>query len=98
MTTPIKVDEAKAALSLFLDDAGIADPTARYIALNRQYANTWLDYLTRAGLAEGLDVWDVIAGKDALTVDLLMAMPIGAGKSHAGAVLSGRTAMLEVQP
>lgn len=88
--TPIRVAAAQAALNQYLDDAGITNPLDRYNALQRQIAQTWLQQLQRAGLADGLDVWDVIAGKDALIAALIWQIPTGAGKSH--------PAMLEAQP
>ena len=88
--TPILVDAAKAALNQYLDDAGITEPVDRYTALRRQIAVTWLNQLQGAGLAADLDVWDIIAGIDALAGDLIWQMPHGGGKS--------KPALLEVQP
>ena len=96
MITPIKVNEAKAALSLFLDDAGIPNAADRHNALNCQIAATWFEYLKRAGLAEGLDVFDVVAGKDALITELVAQMPTGAGKTNPALVLE-RPAMAQLQ-
>lgn len=73
--TPIRVDAAKAALNQYLDDASITAPADRYAALNRQIAMTWLQQLQRAGLADGLDVFDIIAGRDALIGALIWQMP-----------------------
>lgn len=79
---PIKVDEAKQALTLYLDDAKIFNASDRYRSLNRFSSKSWFIELSQAGLAEGLDVWDVIAGKDALMADLIWQMPTGSGKSN----------------
>ena len=100
MTTPIMVKEAKIALGLYLDDAGIKEPMDRYNALNRQIARTWLDMLQRVGLAARLDVFDVMAGKDELLCELIWQIPTGSGKSHVGVLSIERPtpALLEVQP
>ena len=90
MRTPIRVDAAKAALNQYLDDAGITRPLDRYNALQRQNARLWLQQLQSATLADGLDVFDIIAGREALLDELIWEIPTGAGKSH--------PAMLEVQP
>ncbi len=82
MITPIKVNEAKAGLTLLLDDAGVRGPVDRYLLLEPNIAEAWFVQLQRAGLADGLDVWDVIAGKDALIADLLWQFPTGAGKTN----------------
>lgn len=72
--TPIRVDAAKAALNQYLDDAGITEPRGRFDALNRQIAMTWQQQLQRAGLATDLDVFDIIAGRDALIGALIWQM------------------------
>lgn len=73
--TPIRVDAACAALNQYLDDAGITAPRARFDALNRQRAASWLQQLQSAGLADGLDVRDIIAGRHALIGELILSMP-----------------------
>lgn len=73
--TPILATEAKAALALYLDDAGVESVGDRHAALRREYAYTWLAKLQEAGLANGLDVWDVIAGRDLLCEELMAQMP-----------------------
>ena len=97
--TPIRVAAAQAALNQYLDDAGITAPVDRYNALQRQIARTWLQQLQGAGLAAGLDVWDVVAGKDALIGALIWEMPVGGGKSDPAllALRPSPLAMLEVQ-
>lgn len=100
MITPIKVAEAKIALGLYLDDAGIKEPADRYNALNRQIARTWLDMLNSVGLAAQLDVFDVMAGKDELLCELIWQMPTGSGKSNPALLSLERPtpALLEAQP
>lgn len=88
------------ALSLYLYDAGIRSPEDQYLALNRQIAQSWFGQLQRAGLAQGLDVFDVVAGKDALIAELIMQMPTGSGKSNPALLSLERPtpALLAVQP
>lgn len=95
--TPIRVGAAKAALNQYLDEAGVTAPADRYAALNRQIAVTWLRQLQSAGLADGLDVFDIIAGKDAMIADLIWEMPTSGGASDV-ALLALRPSPLALLP
>ena len=97
MTTPLLADLAAERLANYLDRCEITDPVDRYSALRRSIAMTWLSTLSRHGLGDGLDVFDVIAGVDLLAAKEIMQFPTGAGKSTT-ALLTAVPYMLEVQP
>lgn len=82
MTTPILAELAAARLATYLDQCGITEPVDRYAALRRSVAITWLRTLERANLADGIDVWGIIAGIDLLAERTIMQFPIGSGKSQ----------------
>lgn len=82
MTTPILAARAAERLATYLDRHEITEPVDRYAALRRSLAVAWLSTLVRHGLADGLDVWDVIAGLDLLAAKEIMRFPTGSGKSH----------------
>lgn len=85
MTTPIQAELAAARLATYLDQCNIAEPADRYAALRRSVAITWLRTLDRAALADGIDVWDIIAGIDLLAERTIMQFPTGSGKSRPAA-------------
>lgn len=91
MTSPIQAELAAARLATYLDQCSITEPTDRYAALRRSVAITWLRTLERAALADGIDVWDIIAGIDLLAERTIMQFPTGNGKTQPAGHYLGST-------
>lgn len=103
MATPIKVNEAKAALAILLNAAGVRDVVQQYLLLEEYTAGLWFQMLQNCKLDSGLDVWDVISGKTALIEQLIPQFPRKVGETDRALVartIAGleRIALLEAQP
>lgn len=83
MTTPILSDRAIDLFNAFMDEAGIVTVAERHDCLNAHRSDQWLALFKSQGYAQGMDVWDIIGGKEILNERLMMQLPTSGGKTDA---------------